>query len=110
MTNERAQEIARRYNAGENLSQIARSMGISRQRVSALLKESTIEINVVNKGNPKGVPRADGTTYPLSSINYRLRIPLEVEKKLKGMTSKEQTAWLRHAIAKTATEEFGISL
>ncbi|MFM6139100.1 MAG: sigma factor-like helix-turn-helix DNA-binding protein [Sphaerospermopsis kisseleviana] len=106
----RVEEIARRYNAGETLSAIARSMGISRQRVSALLKESVLKVDVVNRGNLKGAPRADGTTYPLSSINYRLRIPWAIEQKLKGMSSKEQTAWLRHAIAKTAAEEFGIFL
>ncbi|MFM6154810.1 MAG: sigma factor-like helix-turn-helix DNA-binding protein [Sphaerospermopsis kisseleviana] len=110
MPNERANEIARRYNAGETLSAIARSMGISRQRVSALLKESSLKVDVSNKGNPKGSPRVDGTTYPLSSINYRLRIPWAIEQKLKGMSSREQTAWLRHAIEKTAAEEFGIFL
>ena len=112
---QRALEIERRVKQnGESLADIARDMGISRQRASIVLKEAGIELNL-RGGNPKPkqrpAPRADNTTYPLSQVTTRIRLPQAVDDALAKLpTSADRTTWLRKVIAEAAIKEFGITL
>jgi hypothetical protein len=115
MISHRAIEIERRVKQnGESLADIARDLGISRQRVSIVLKEAGIELNL-RGGNPKPkskpAPRADNTTYPLSQVTTRIRLPQAVDEALAKLpTSADRTTWLRKVIAAAAIKEFGITL
>ena len=112
----KAQEIKRLVvEEGMSLADIARDLGISRQRVSIILKNAGIELGLVG-GNLKAKPRSgfkrvDSSTYKLSKTNYRLKIPLIVEEKFTelNMSSADITAWMRKAIEEKAIKDFGIN-
>jgi hypothetical protein len=115
MTSQRALEIERRVKQnGESLADIARDMGISRQRASIVLKEARIDLGLKGgnlKARPKPAPRADNTTYKLSQTTTRIRLPQAVDDALAQMpTSAARTTWLRKVIAEAAIKEFGITL
>ena len=112
---QRAIEIARRVKQnGESLAEIARDMGISRQRASIVLKEAGIDFKLKGgnlKARPKPAPRSDDTTYPLSQTTTRIRLPQAVDDALASLpTSADRTAWLRRVVAEAAIKEFGITL
>ena len=113
---QRALEIERRVKQnGESLAEIARDLGISRQRVSIVLKEAGIELGLKGgnlKARPKPAPRSDQTTYPLSRTAISLRLPQTVDDALASNlpTSAARTTWLRKVIAEAAIKEFGITL
>ena len=115
MISQRALEIERRVKQnGESLTDIARDLGISRQRVSIVLKEAGIELGLKG-GNPKPkqhpAPRADNTTYKLSDITTRIRLPQAVDDALAKLpTSADRTTWIRKTITEAAIKEFGITL
>lgn len=110
---QRALEIERRVLEGETLAEIARDMGITRQRVSFILKASGIDLKLKG-GNPKPcqrpAPRADNTTYKLSATTTRIRLPQAVDDALSKLPSAERTAWIRKTILEAAIKEFGIEL
>jgi len=112
---QRALEIERRVlENGESLADIARDMGITRQRVSLILKASGIDLKLKG-GNPKPrqkpAPRADNTTYKLSATTTRIRLPQAVDDALSKLpSSAERTAWIRKTILEAAIKEFGIEL
>lgn len=116
MVSQRALEIERRVKEnGESLADIARDLGISRQRVSIVLKEAGIELGLKGgniKGQPMIMPRCDGTTYKLAKSTVRMKIPKSVDDALvdRFPSSGERTAWLRKVITEAAIKEFGITI
>lgn len=119
MATSKALDIKRQVEEqGKSLSDIAREMGVSRQYISRLLKESGITIDLkpgnrtVNRPPEKSRGRADDSTYKLSETTYRLKIPAEVEKKFRSMNMKSAdiTAWIRKAVEQKAIKDFQINL
>lgn len=115
---ERALEIKRLVvEEGLSLADIGRKLGISRQRVSIILKEAGIELGLVGGNlNPKRVPnfkkpRADNSTYQLSKVTYRIKVARDIEDKFTelDMSSADITAWLRKAIEEKAIKDFGFN-
>ena len=101
MSNERdPQTIADRLAAGETMQQVGESLGISRQRVSAILKKAEIKIPGISKRGQftgkKGLGDND------SAITFRF--PPEVAAALRDM-GEERANFVRAAVEEKLKRE-----